>query len=459
MNHVIGRVLIIEDDRGNRESLRRILKLDGYEVDVAESWSAAFQRDNWSEYFAILLDRKLPDGSADEWLPKVRHAAPEAGLIVITAFVDLEGAITAIRHGADDYLIKPIDGDDVRGRLRRFVELRDTKIALRTTEEELRAVLETAPDAIVTYDNDGRIHRTNPAASKLFGYETEEYSSLKIDDLLSGMDGSGISSKNHSKTLSDTSHDAVGKRRDGSFFPVDVAVNPMGDGHLFTGIIRDMSHRRELQREVLESAEEERRRIGGDLHDALGQHMTGITYLAETLRSQISESDPDAARLADRIAELLKETVEQTRRLVRGLYPVDPRPDGLRDALTSLTQRLSKDFRVDAEFDCPDGFVFNDSNAANHLFRIAQEASSNAMRHGRSPRVTIRIVQDDHWIHLTIADEGTGFDIAAPPPAGLGLRLMRYRAGLAGGELTIDSQPDSGTTIICSIPHSDTVAA
>lgn len=446
-----NRVLIVEDDRGNRESLRRILKLDGYEVDTAECWADAFNRDNWSDYFAVLLDRKLPDGSADEWLPKMRDQAPEAGLIVVTAFVDLDGAVAAIRHGADDYLVKPIDGDDVRARLRRLAEHRSTKAALRATEEELRTVLNTAPDAIVTFDAEGKIHRTNPAASKLFGHTEEELSGMRIDALLPGTGAAGLS-VSRARSLSDTSHDAVGQKSDGSFFPVDFAVNPTGKGNVFTGIIRDMSHRRELQREVLNSAEEERRRIGGDLHDALGQHLTGITYLAETLRGHVADSDPEAARLASRIADLLKETIDQTRRLVRGLYPVDPRPDGLRDALTSLSQRLVEDFRVEAVFECPSGFELSDSNAANHLFRIAQEASSNAIRHGEAKRVTIRIVEDEHWTHLSITDNGSGFDMESPR-AGLGLRLMRYRAGLAGGELTVDSQPDCGATVACSIPH------
>ena len=448
-------VLIIEDDRGNRESLRRILRLDGYRVDTAECFAEAFERENWGDYFAVLLDRRLPDGTADEWLPRLRERAPEAGLIIITAFVDLDGAIAAIRHGAHDYLIKPVDGDDVRGRLRRLAEHRATKDALAETEDRLRAVLSTASDAIVTFDGDGIIQHANPATTRLAGYSAAELPGMKLNALLPGAEAAqSVDTRfQHRQSLADTSHDGIARHKDGHFIPVDLAISPMGDGRLFTGIIRDMSQRRELQKEVLDSAEEERRRIGGDLHDALGQHLTGITYLAETLQKQVSEEDPEAARLAGRIAELLKETIEQTRRLVRGLYPVEPRPDGLRDAITSLAKRLAEDFHVAADFECPDEFVFNDSNAANHLYRIAQEASSNAVRHGGAKSLKIRIVLDEHWMHLMITDEGAGFALDDSPSAGLGLRLMRYRAGLIGGQLTVNSQPDVGTSVVCTIPR------
>jgi two-component system, LuxR family, sensor kinase FixL len=448
-------VLIIEDDRGNRESLRRILKLDGYRVDAAECFADAFARENWADYFAVLLDRKLPDGTADEWLPRLREQAPEAGLIIITAFVDLDGAIAAIRHGAHDYLIKPIDGDDVRTRLRRLAEHRATKDALIATEDRLRTVLSTASDAIVTFDADGIIRHANPATSRLTGFAAADLPGLSLDTLLPGAEAAqSVDTRfHHRQSLSDTSHDAIVRHKDGSFIPIDLAVSPMGDGRLFTGIIRDMSQRRELQKEVLDSAEEERRRIGGDLHDALGQHLTGITYLAETLQKQVSDADAEAARLAGRISELLKETIEQTRRLVRGLYPVDPRPDGLRDALTSLAKRLEEDFHVTAAFECPDEFVFNDSNAANHLYRIAQEACSNAVRHGGAKQLKIRVVRDEHWMHLMITDEGGGFELDDSPAAGLGLRLMRYRAGLIGGRLSVNSEPEVGTSVVCTIPR------
>jgi len=325
---------------------------------------------------------------------------------------------------------------------------------MRRTEETFQAVLNSASDAVLICRPDESIIFANPAAERLFGYPEAQLLKMKLEAIFPAtgeIDGIETRFRPH-EALADTSHDAIAHHRDGSHIPVDLAVSRMAD-QSYTVIIRDMSQRRQLQREVLQSAEEERRRIGGDLHDALGQHMTGIAYLAETLQKQVGDQDPEAARLAGRIAELLKETIEQTRRLVRGLYPVEPRPDGLRDALTSLVKRLEEDFHIEAVFECPEDFVFSDSNAANHLYRIAQEASSNAVRHGGASSVRIRIALDDHWTHLVIADDGEGFASDESPAAGLGLRLMRYRAGLIGGQLTVRSEPGKGTRVVCTLPR------
>jgi signal transduction histidine kinase len=121
------RVLVIEDDPDARANLRDILELDNYQVEVAESAAQALSRDNWPAYLAILLDRRLPDGTAAELLPQLRRLAPEAAVIVVTGYADVGGAIEAIRQGAADYLLKPIDPAELRTRLGRIVERRQAE--------------------------------------------------------------------------------------------------------------------------------------------------------------------------------------------------------------------------------------------------------------------------------------------------------------------------------------------
>src|SRR5207253_7131879 len=107
-------VLVIDDDADTRANLRDILELDDYRVETAGTIAAALRRQNWADFSAILLDRKLPDGDAEEVLPRLRQLAPEAAILIVTGYSDLNGAVTALRQGAADYILKPVNPDALR---------------------------------------------------------------------------------------------------------------------------------------------------------------------------------------------------------------------------------------------------------------------------------------------------------------------------------------------------------
>src|SRR3954468_10199421 len=125
-------ILVIEDDPDTRDNLRDILEMDDHRVESAGSAAEALARDDWETIAAILLDRRLPDATADELLPRLKRAAPDAAVIVVTGYADLQGAISALRQGATDYILKPIAADDLRARLRRVAELRRAREARMT---------------------------------------------------------------------------------------------------------------------------------------------------------------------------------------------------------------------------------------------------------------------------------------------------------------------------------------
>ena len=139
-----GKILIVDDEPDACSSLRRILRLDGYDVDVASSISEMLGPREWSQYFAILLDRKLPDGTADDCLPEVKRRAPQASVIIITGYADMESSITAIREGAEDYIVKPINPDALRASLARIIRVR------RAEERALQAERLAAIGQVVT---------------------------------------------------------------------------------------------------------------------------------------------------------------------------------------------------------------------------------------------------------------------------------------------------------------------
>ncbi|MGE5193938.1 MAG: response regulator, partial [Deltaproteobacteria bacterium] len=180
-------VLIVEDDADARANLSDILELDGYTARTTGTFAEAMARTDWDDFLAIILDRRLPDGTADEFLPRLRQAAPAVPVIVVTGFADVEGTIAALRQGAQDYIVKPIDADTFRARLARIAENRRDKEALKKSEAALEVVLASAPCMIVILDTGGKIRYFSPYAEQLTGYSAKDvlgqnYLSLFIAD-------------------------------------------------------------------------------------------------------------------------------------------------------------------------------------------------------------------------------------------------------------------------------------
>ena len=130
-------ILVVEDDADTRSNLIDILELDGFQVLAVPSFAAEKREADWAAYFAIVLDRKLPDGNSETFLPQLRELAPQAAIVIVTGYEDLTGAIAALRNGASDYLIKPVDADTLRNRLRQLAEKRQAELALKTANARL----------------------------------------------------------------------------------------------------------------------------------------------------------------------------------------------------------------------------------------------------------------------------------------------------------------------------------
>jgi signal transduction histidine kinase len=222
-------------------------------------------------------------------------------------------------------------------------------------------------------------------------------------------------------------------------------------GRLRTARQREEAAAREartLQAEILEIAERERDRFGHDLHDGLGQHLTGTALMAGALARRLQGSeDRDSA---NRIASLLDEAVEQTRDLARGLAPMSLRIGGLPAAIEELGASAQRLFGVPCETECDPTIEVSDEDIAIHLYRVAQEAITNAAKHGGSTvRVALRSM--DGLIELEVRDHGVGFDPNTRGYEGVGLHIMAYRAQRAGAKLIIESTPNQGTSVRCTL--------
>lgn len=210
--------------------------------------------------------------------------------------------------------------------------------------------------------------------------------------------------------------------------------------------------RRRLEQEILEISEREQQRIGRDIHDDLGQQLAGIWCLSRVLESNLAaQNSPDTGH-ATEISTLLKDALALTRSLARGLHPIMLEAGGLAAALEDLKQRCLHMFRVEACCDCPAALDMDKMTVA-HLFRIAQEAVTNAIKHGGAKKIEIQVSSNAQSTRLSIRDNGSGMTAPSLENKGMGLRIMNYRAAIIGGILAIENNPEcAGIAVTCTVP-------
>jgi two-component system CheB/CheR fusion protein len=207
----------------------------------------------------------------------------------------------------------------------------------------------------------------------------------------------------------------------------------------------------ELEREILAISEREQRRLGHDLHDDLCQQLAGIEFLSQRLASDLAAGPVAGAAQAREIAQMVRRAMTQTRDLARGLSPVRLEAEGLTDALRELAGGTKKVFRCDCRFRCDPPVQLPNHTVAIHLYRIAQEAVSNAIKHGQARRIEIGLTARGHSVTLAVKDNGKGLPHKLPKRKGMGLRIMRYRAEVIGGTLKVEPHPRGGTRVVCVV--------
>jgi PAS domain S-box-containing protein len=218
------------------------------------------------------------------------------------------------------------------------------------------------------------------------------------------------------------------------------------------GVGFDITERKGLEEAILEISAREQRRIAQDLHDGLGQHLTGIAFMSKVLETKLSDKClPEACEAAE-IVKMVNQAIDNTRELARGLHPVAAEPLGLVSALKKWANEVEALFHISCSFRCDNSLAIHDANLATHLYRIAQEAVNNAIRHGKSRNIVIRLSAKNAAGTLTIQDDGEGFPKGPASPPGVGLSIMNYRADMVGGSLKVQPNPDQGITVTCMFP-------
>lgn len=244
------------------------------------------------------------------------------------------------------------------------------------------------------------------------------------------------------------------RRKNGSLAPVIIdadAEQRRKDGAPTRWFVRDISARVALERSLVELAEREQHRVGYELHDSLGQHLHGLYYLAALLHKKLSRESSPHTTEAHRLCDLLNEAVSLTRGLARGLQPVPEVPEGISWALRQLAERTTKLFKVNCTFRVRGRVAIPDSGVATNIYRIAQEALNNALKHGRARHISLQLARAHRGVLLRVRDDGVGIR-PNRRKTGLGLASMLYRAETIDGSLEVKPHPHGGTEVRLSVP-------
>jgi PAS domain S-box-containing protein len=320
--------------------------------------------------------------------------------------------------------------------------------------ETFRTLAETAQEGIILASTSGIIEFVNPAAEQIFGYPPKELIGAPLKCLMpkeTGLAHDGYMQR-YLQTgfprIIGSGRQLVAKRKDGTRFPIYLSLGDIrtSDARLFAGVIMDISEQQKMQREILEIPVSEQRRIGQELHDGLGQQLTGLGLLATSLLNKASKPEHE---LATKLAHGLREAVGQVRALSRGLMPVDIDAEGFTNALENLVKEIRSQSNMRIFLTLNERIRTLDNSSALHLYRIAQEALNNAIKHAHANRIEVSLGLVGDRGCLAIRDNGRGFDAGPQKSAGLGLRIMQHRCSMINAEFEIVSSAEHGTEVRC----------
>lgn len=329
------------------------------------------------------------------------------------------------------------------GALAAIVINRQRELAqLAADEEHYRQLAEATPDAVIVHRN-GQIIYRNAAAARLLGVDGDgsicpELADFTTDDPEDPrLHWSGVRTRRL-------------RQPDGAAVTVDVAATriTMHGQPAILWVCRDVTHREVIEQAILDASNREQEHLGFELHDGLGQQLTGISLLLSALQRRVTPLLPDSTEEFEEVARLLKQSIDDSRRLAAGLSPVAVDREGLAGALRGLAV-LTKDFHfLDCRLEL--GSVSHlslDPTVATHLYRIAQEAVHNVIRHARARQVIIELSCRDSMLTMTISDDGVGISDNVAGSGGLGLRSMEYRARRIGTIVRVERRQPRGTQV------------
>jgi PAS domain S-box-containing protein len=329
-------------------------------------------------------------------------------------------------------------------------------------ENELRllaAVVHNSNDAITVQDLKGNIIAWNLGAERMYGYSKAEAMKMNISRIIPSHKQDEMLSltervlKGENIELFETQHLAKNNQILDISLTTTLLKDEKGKPFAITTTERDITERRRLEKEILDITERERRLIGQEIHDSMGQMLTGVAVKSKGLSLKLKSKSLDESKDALAISKLANKAIAQTRDLAKMLYPVDIETGGLVSALQILASNAEKILGVRCRLRCEKHVSVKDLIEAKQLYRITQEAVTNAVRHGKAKNISIHLYLTKSKTILLIKNDGRDFPKALPRKRGMGLKIMEYRANLIGGSLDIRKGSKGGTVVTCSFSN------
>jgi PAS domain S-box-containing protein len=413
---------------------------------------------------AALLDLNLPDSAGLATLSALHQRAPELPIVVCSGLENPKLAIEAVKAGAQDWLGKGETTSALLERsLRYAVDRNRMDHELRQSEERFRQLAENIDDVFWIFDVDtSQVIYVSPAYEQVWGRPRKEiYENPDAWlDAVHGDERQSIQEAFASKAadgLYDVEYRVV--RPDGSTRWIhDRGVPVHGqDGHVYriVGVAEDITPYKRLQRDVAELTSREQQRIGQELHDNIGQQLTGIGLLARSLQKKLEATEAREANAAGELTHNISIAQNQLAKLVRGVMPVEIDANGLMAALSELAKNTKQVSRLDCDFDCKQPVSIEDNMTTTHLYHIAREAVNNAVRHANASQIFIRLAEINRAVIVQVWDDGNGLPNQRLPKTGMGLRIMAHRASVIGAYLDVRGGDEGGTVVTCTLRTDD----
>ena len=461
------RFVLLEDDPNDAELVQLELARNDFNIEWSHVASEKAFRDALAQGAVdlVLADYTLPGFDGRKALTITQKHAPGVPFIFVSGSLGEERAIEALKSGATDYVLKdrlqrlPAVVNRALQESRERRERRQAETALEEQRVLLRTVMDSLPEVIYTVDTDNRMTEVNRAMLETTGMTREQLLGKQVAEIWT--DETSADVETQAATLMRTGKAIAGQERawiapNGTVRWYTLTHAPLRDHGKITGMVcavQEITDRKALEQEILEISNREQRRLGSDLHDGLGQELTGLSLLLKGLEVQLSREAPQYLSQIIKISDLLARAIQSTRSLARGLAPVNLERGGLPEALKHLAARCTDMYSLQCSFTSNGQKVPDlEEGAATHLYRIAQEATTNAARYARAKSVEIELRTVGRKLQLSIADDGIGLTAGlAQGKPGLGLKIMEYRARMLGGKVAFE-EPTRGTKIVLTAP-------
>jgi two-component system, LuxR family, sensor kinase FixL len=466
------RILVAEDDGMVAEAICDRLTDAGAEVVArADTGAGAVDAALALRPDLILMDVRLKgamDGIEASELINEKMRVPVVYLTGDTDQKTLQRAKAASAYG---YVLKPFHIRNLTVAIELAVARFEMERRLEESQLTFATILGSIADGVIAVDTRGCIRFMNGVAERLTGWLTRDGEREFLGTVLNLIDGSDdqvatdrVARVLQTRNMISFGHDAVVTSRGGTRIPVDGGMSCVVDsldrvvGACIT--LRDASkernaesERRLLEAALLDAVGREQRRFGTDLHDGLGQELTGLTLLLSAVTGAARASHSSLTADLEQACEVARHATQSCRAIARGLSPVEPAEGGLIGALRDLVSRLKGTTGPSVEISISEVSRLGLSPmASDHLYRIAQEAIANALKHAHANSIKVSLDVESEHVRLEVRDDGRG--VKELDALGLGLRTMQYRASMIGARFEIAPSRPRGTCVICDCPQS-----